>query len=123
MKFPKYYLHVLNVSGNECDCGPSNFEDKFSIEQGIQLCLANKKLIYEEEGEFSLDLNTYEFTNEEDRNTAEKAITGTLEQIQDHHDAKSSDIFMRTGIYQTVQDENDAISKAKLYLKSLPSTE
>lgn len=115
--YPCYFIHALYIySDNGDDYAAATFEEKFKKQDGINFCLANEEHEFEiEEKEVSanLSLETYRYTNKQDCDTAYVMVVDIQNQVQDYDLSKGNNILYVEGCYETEEDEDKAIEKAK----------
>ena len=104
--YPKYFIHLLNVSGTGGDYAVSAFAEEYSVSRGVKLCQENGgKYGNEDEDDFMLDLETYFFSTEKDRTSAYNLAITALDNSMDEDGANNKESFLLMGVYINAQEE------------------
>jgi len=114
--YPRYFVNVLTIDG-EGDYDAMEFErEGYTPNQAKQFCLANDGS-YEflrEQFNVCLSLETYYFSTEIDRNTAEEALRSVHETLQTYDRSKGREIYFLSGCYKSDEEEQKDYEDAEI---------
>ena len=117
--YPRYFIYVLEVSGDgEYDA--MDFQNEgFNENDGIQFCLANNGH-YTVKGEnicVNLYLNRYFFHSEDDRDTAHKLVCSVHNELQTYDRSKTKELYYVVGCHKSEEEEEREQYDAEIFFK------
>lgn len=107
--YPRYFLRMLTVDGENEGDAMEFAQQGFSEEDGVNFCLVNGSYnLVGETMNVNLSLETFFFTTEKDRDIAHGLASSIHEELQTYHRSKSKELYYVPGCYSSAEEEEKA---------------